>query len=162
MNLVGQSQVPWLGVANQGVAVERSAMLRACPALAFLRSAPLMGYGGNVAAASLCVKVRWDVRGWPCNLLCTRLPLHHWAAEPGVHAPHCMHSRVNVIWPSGAPCLKQDMRSSWLATLNTLLRVICCPAPAAPTCNLHASDDMASLSTCCMENLPVRIAYPQA
>ncbi|KAK9823040.1 hypothetical protein WJX81_002311 [Elliptochloris bilobata] len=32
------------------------AMLRACPALSFLRSAPLMGYGGNVAAASLCVK----------------------------------------------------------------------------------------------------------
>ena len=38
--------------------VKCSAMLRACPALAFLRSAPLMGYGGNVAAASLCVKVR--------------------------------------------------------------------------------------------------------
>lgn len=38
-------------------------MLRACPALAFLRSAPLMGYGGNVAAASLCVKVSWDVEG---------------------------------------------------------------------------------------------------
>ena len=48
---------------RQVVAVGCSAMLRACPALAFLRSAPLMGYGGNVAAASLCVKVRWGSEG---------------------------------------------------------------------------------------------------
>ena len=61
-------------------------MLRACPALAFLRSAPLMGYGGNVAAASLCVKVRWDVRGWPHKLLGMRLPL-----QPGLLSLVCMH-----------------------------------------------------------------------